>query len=134
MEDILIPLALFGMVLGIVVAVNMFNYKRARDLQETVREAVRAGKDISPELIKSLGVKPKSEGQDIKAGLILIAIAFGLVTMGWGIQSSLNPALVDESEMPSMIIMMAGIGAIPGFIGVVLVLFGVGAALTKRKG
>jgi len=132
MEDILIPIGLFGMVLGIVIAVNMFTYKRSRDLQETVREAVRAGKDLSPELIRSLGVKPKSEGQDIKGGLVLIAIALGLIVLGWGIQSSLNPAVVD-SDMPSMIIMMTGVAAIPGFIGVVLVLFGLGSAIGRRK-
>lgn len=131
MEDILIPLGLFGMVLGIVIAVNMFNYKRSRDLQETVREAVRGGKDLSPELIRSLGVKPREDGADIKGGLVLIAVALGLIVLGWSIQSSLNPALAD-SDAPNVMTIMTGVAAIPGFIGVVLTLFGIASTLRRK--
>ncbi len=131
MEDILIPLGLFGMVLGIVIAVNMFNYKRSRDLQETVREAVRGGKELSPELIRSLGVKPREDGADIKGGLVLIAVALGLIVLGWSIQSSINPALAD-SDAPNIMTIMTGVAAIPGFIGVVLTLFGVASSLRRK--
>jgi len=131
MEDILIPLGLFGMVLGIVIAVNMFNYKRSRDLQETVREAVRGGKELSPELIRSLGVKPREDGADIKGGLVLIAVALGLIVLGWSIQSSMNPALAD-SDAPNIMTIMTGVAAIPGFIGVVLTLFGVASSLRRK--
>jgi len=83
---------------------------------ETVREAVRSGQQLSPETIKALGVQEKPKGGDLKAGAILIAIAAALIVLGVAIGTV-------EGDNQVVTIMVA-VSAFPGFIGVVLMLFG----------
>ena len=79
-EDILIPIAFFlaGVMIVLIAVgaavINRFN------LHETVREALRQGKTLDADAIKALGA-PKKQGQDndLKSGLILVAVAVGLV-------------------------------------------------------
>lgn len=125
MEDVLIPLAPFIMVVAIVLTVFYFNSKNKRAILETVREASRNGQSLDAETIKALGMpQKKSEGGDLKAGLILIAIAAALLVLGYAIG-----AVEDETAMP----IMAAVAAFPGFIGVVLVLFGLANAANRKK-
>ncbi len=131
MEDTLVPVGLFAMVLGIVAVVNFYNHRNRKEVLDTVREAVRSGQTLEPELVKSLGVKPKKQGGDIKAGLVLLAIALGLVGLGWGLENSI-PDLQADPSAPDMTLLMAGVAAIPGLIGVVLVIFGLFAAMTSK--
>ena len=116
MEDILVPLGLFAMVVAIVALNVIGSASRRKAVLETVREAVRSGQQLSPETIKALGVQEKPKGGDLKAGAILIAIAAALVVMGWTIQTT----SADEEVFPIML----AVSAFPGFIGVVLMLFG----------
>lgn len=125
MEDVLIPLAPFIMVVAIVLTVFYFNSKNKRAILETVREASRNGQSLDAETIKALGMpQKKSEGGDLKAGLILIAIAAALLVLGFAIGS-----VEDETAMP----IMAAVASFPGFIGVVLVLFGLANAANRKK-
>ncbi|WP_439636757.1 DUF6249 domain-containing protein [Oceanicaulis sp.] len=116
MEDILVPLGLFAMVVAIVALNVIGSASRRKAVLETVREAVRSGQQLSPETIKALGVQEKPKGGDLKAGAILIAIAAALVVMGWTIQMT----SADDEVFPIML----AVSAFPGFIGVVLMLFG----------
>ena len=119
MEDVLIPLAPFIMVVLIVLTVFYFNSKNRRAVLETVREASRNGQTLDAETIKALGMpQKKSEGGDLKAGAILIAVALAFLTLGFAIGA------VDHGEAQEAVPILASIAAFPGFIGVVLVLFG----------
>lgn len=125
MESVLIPLAPFIMVVAIVLTVFYFNSKNKRAILETVREASRNGQSLDAETIKALGMPQKNrEGGDLKAGLILIAIAAALVVLGFAIE-----AVEDETVLP----IMGAVAAFPGFIGVVLVVFGLANAGSRNK-
>ncbi|HCY54505.1 MAG TPA: hypothetical protein DF715_02895 [Oceanicaulis sp.] len=120
-EDILIPIAFFlaGVMIVLIAVgaavINRFN------LHETVREALRQGKTLDADAIKALGA-PKKQGQDndLKSGLILVAVAVGLVVMG----AMFGHTIPAENDDPSLTFIFAGIAAIPGFIGLVLAGFG----------
>lgn len=122
MEGILVSLGLFAMVVAIVALNVIGSASRRKAVLETVREAVRSGQELSPETIKALGVQEKPKGGDLKAGAILIAVAAALLVMGWAIQTT----TADDEAFPIMLAM----SAFPGFIGVVLVLFGL---FSKKK-
>ena len=128
MEDILIPLAPFLMVVAIVLTVFYFNSKNKRAVLDTVREAARNGQTLDAETIKALGMpQKKNEGGDLKSGLILIAIAAALIVLGFAIGS------VDPGDADEIIPIMTAVAAFPGFIGVVLVLFGLAGAARRKR-
>lgn len=122
MEDILVPLGLFAMVVAIV-AINVAgSASRRKAVLATVQEAIRSGQELKPETIKALGVQEKPKGGDLKSGAILLAVAAALIVLGFAV-SGLEP----DQEVLSI---MAAIAAFPGFIGVVLILFGL---FSKKK-
>ena len=126
MEDILIPLGLFGMVVAIV-ALNVAGAaSRRKAVLETVREAVRSGQELTPETIRALGVEEKPKGGDLKAGAILIAVAGALVILGRAI-STLDGGSTEVTTI------MSAVAAFPGLIGAVLILFGLAGVLTKKR-
>lgn len=120
MEDILVPLGAFTMVIAIVGLTVWSRAARRKQVMETVRDAIRSGQTLDPATIKALGAEePKKKGGDLKAGLILIAVAAALVVFGYAIGSA------DVGDTPEIVPIFTAIAAFPGFIGVVLVLFGV---------
>ena len=125
--ELLIPLAPFIMVVLIVLTVFYFNSKNKQAVLETVREASRNGQTLDAETVKALGVREKkNEGGDLKAGMILIAVALAFVVLGLSIST------IDDGEAAEAVPVLTAIAAFPGFIGVVLVGFGA-ANLRKRK-
>jgi len=120
MEDILVPLGVFTMVVAIVALNVLGANSRRKAVLETVREAVRSGQELSPETIRALGVEPgKRNNGDLKSGAILLAVAAGLIVLGWAI------AMVEGGGMDSEIMfIMTAVAAFPGFIGIVLLMFG----------
>lgn len=124
MEAVLIPLAPFLMTVFIVGIIFYFNSKNRRAVLETVREASRNGQVLDPETIKALGMPQKqNRNGDLKAGAILIAIAAGFLVLGWSIST------VDSGDAAEAFPILAAVASFPGFIGIVLLLFG----LTKKK-
>lgn len=129
-EDILIPIAFFlaGVMIVLIAVgaavINRFN------LHATIREAVRHGQTLDAEAIKALGAPARKEqSNDMKSGLILVAVAAGLVVMGYMFGQTIETG----GDDPSPAFIFAGIAAIPGFIGVVLTLFGVFQALGPKR-
>ncbi len=116
MEDILVPISLFAMVVLIVfVAVNGGVQKR-KAILTTVQEAIRAGQQMTPETIRALGVPQKNTNGDLKWGGILIAVALAMMVFGWSITM-----MADEEGIFQAFL---GMSAFPGFIGFVLLGFG----------
>ena len=117
MVDILVPISLFAMVVAIVWLSLHFGSKKKANILETVREAARNGQQLTPEVIQALGAKKDPNG-DLKSGGILIAIALAFITLG-----ATMGATVPQDEV-SMLMIMTGVAAFPGFIGLVLLGFG----------
>ncbi|MGJ3231517.1 MAG: DUF6249 domain-containing protein [Oceanicaulis sp.] len=118
MEDILVPLGVFAMVAAIVGFNVWGSAAKRRQVMETVRDAIRSGQTLDPATIKALGAQEKPKGGDLKSGLILIAVAAAFIVLGVAIGSA------DVGDAPEIVPIFTAIAAFPGFIGVVLVLFG----------
>ena len=126
MEDILVPLGAFSMVAAIVGFNVWAGASKRKQVMETVRDAIRSGQQLDPATIKALGAQEKPKGGDLKSGLILIAVAAAFVVLGLSINAA------DMGDSPEIVPIFTAIAAFPGFIGVVLVLFGL-AGLRKSK-
>jgi hypothetical protein len=131
--DNLVPLAGIFMIIAVVIGpVWIGAYFRAREraqLHETLRVAYEKGQPPPPELIEKLTaaesfpVQPGGTAdRDLRRAVVLIAIGLGLcglgLGLGWGI------GMVSGSEGSGAIVggVIAGTGAIPGFIGVAYLL------------
>jgi hypothetical protein len=124
--DVLAPLGLFAMVVLIVfIAINGATQKR-KAILNTVEEAIRAGQQVTPEMIKALGMPRKKNGNgDLKAGAILLAVAVAFVIFG---QALVGAGAGDDDF--GINVLFLGIAAFPGLIGVVLMGFGF---MTKKS-
>lgn len=119
---ILVPLGLFTMVVLIVfIAVNAGTQKR-KSILKVVEEAIRSGQQMTPETIRALGMPRKNTNGDLKAGSILLAVSAALIVSGMMMSG------MDHDE--EVLLIFTGIAAFPGFIGVVLLAFGL---LGKKK-
>lgn len=118
MEDVVVPVALFSIAPVIVLIVMYFNSRRNSELQQTVREALSQGQELTPETIKALGVRPRKPYCDLRRGLVLLAIAAAFLVLGYGAGHTVGMHNEDISVMAPM----AGVAAFPGFIGFVYIL------------
>ena len=93
MEDVLVPVVMFMMVLGIVVAVQAAGTIRRENVLKTVRQAMQSGQTVTPEIIQALGVnRVNTKAKDIKSGLVLMAIAVALIIFGQTLNMTIQPA------------------------------------------
>ena len=106
---ILVPLAPFLMVVAIVGFAMWSRVRRNAAINQTLQNAIQKGVELSPETIKALSC---SRRNNLRSGMILIAVALGMIALGFGI----NVAEPDEQIIP----ILAGAAAIPGFIGIAL--------------
>ncbi|WP_019962042.1 hypothetical protein [Woodsholea maritima] len=130
MEDVLPPVIMCLMILGIVIAVQTAGTIRRENVLKTVRQAIQSGQTVTPSFVRALGVQSDtSKRKDLKAGSILIAIALAMVFFGYAMTLSIPEMAMDE-DAPNLMMIFAGIGSFPGLIGLVLILFG----LTRKDG
>jgi hypothetical protein len=115
--DVLAPITVFGSVVLIVWIVYHHGAKNRREVLETVRQAAQSGTQLTPEVIKALGMPQKKKGGDIRAGIILLAIAAAFITLGYTIGAV-------EGDFEAFGI-MAGVASFPGFVGIALIAMGV---------
>jgi len=113
MEEVLVPIVLFAIAPFIVWIVSLNGRKRNADLQVTVQKAIEKGIELTPDTIKALGVKPRSQYGDLRWGIILLATALAFMMLGKGIE-----VVGDENVLPIML----GVAAFPGLIGLALIL------------
>ena len=79
MEEILIPLA--ALAIGPVIVWITFHYgsREKEDVNKTVRAAIEKGVELTPELIATLGAKPKPSGQgDLRKGAFLVSLGLAI--------------------------------------------------------
>ncbi|MFT3997767.1 MAG: DUF6249 domain-containing protein [Asticcacaulis sp.] len=113
---LLIPILGILMPIFIVGIVTYFRTRDRAELQKTLRLAIEKGQPLPPEYLESLQktpeVREKTPARDIRTGLILIAVALGIVVLD-----------VLKSDFLS-VGGLSGVAAIPGFIGVALLILG----------
>ncbi len=109
---------IFGMPVFIVGILRAFRSRDNAELQKTLRMSIEKGQPLPPEFLESLQrtqVKIKTPANDIRGGAILIAVALAIVV--WNYVAN-GYSLSD----------WAGFAAVPGFIGIVLVILGLTAS------
>jgi len=115
---ILAIVMIFGMpvlIVGIIFFSIFFFLQRSNaEKQKTLRMAIERSDNLSPEVmnaLQSMQKKPKTPMNDIRAGIILMAIAAGIM-----IWSYLEHGWIGHG--------LGGIAAVPGMIGVALFVLG----------
>lgn len=122
MEGILVPISFFAMIAAIVVLPKYFRARSKQQLMATLQAAYDKGQPVPPELIESLSTEPRLAPRtkqerahnDLRGGVITLAVALGLLFFGWALSYEEDEAFY----------ILAGIAAIPGFIGLALIALG----------
>jgi len=112
---ILAVIMIFGMPVFIFGIIFFFLYRSNAERQKTLRMYIEKSDSMTPEVmdaLKSIQKKPKTPMNDVRAGLILIAIAAGFIIWRY----------LDHGEIGGG---LAGIAAVPGMIGVALLILGI---------
>lgn len=112
---ILAVLMIFGMPVFIIGIIFFFISRSNAERQKTLRMAIERSDNLSPEVmnaLQSMQKKPKTPMNDVRAGLILIAIAVGMMIWNY----------LDHHEFGGG---LGGIAAVPGMIGVALLILGI---------
>lgn len=79
----LIPIVLFGCIAFVTAFFFYLRFRSKRELQETMRQALEKGVELSPEVLERLGERPRTPAADFRRGVILVAI--GLACAGFGL-------------------------------------------------
>ena len=56
-----------------------FRYKTRRDLQETLRTAIKSGQELTPEVLAQIGGPPAAKDSDLRRGVITSAVGLALI-------------------------------------------------------
>ena len=115
-------LATFGTIFGIVATISFNRARNTEELQKTLRMSIEKGQPLPPEFVESIQrsvPKAKNPMNDVRAGLVLLAVAAGL-------------AVMDYMSHDFIFGHLAGVAAIPGFIGLALLILGI-VGLNTRK-
>jgi len=97
----IVSMIVIGLVL---IAYFYFRYRGRQQLQETVRQAIDKGSELSPELIERLAGPKESPDQDLRKAGIWLAVGIGFVLFGitLGEEDAVRP-LVAVGTFPTLI-------------------------------
>ena len=98
----------------IIIAGMFFGYLKSRSRDSTIRDLAERGQTIPPEMFGPLGSGRGGKGGLLVGGLVMLFIGIGLIVMAWQMNGS--PYQYTAEGMP------LAVGAIPGGIGVALIL------------
>ena len=108
-------IAFFVTIIVVIAVVSTNGRRKNEERQKTLRMAIEKSDTLSPEVmnaLQSMQKKPKTPMNDVRAGLILIAVAAGLMIWNY----------LDNHEIGGG---LGGIAAVPGMIGVALLILGI---------
>ncbi|MEL6362526.1 MAG: DUF6249 domain-containing protein [Pseudomonadota bacterium] len=115
---------LWGFILLIILITSFFGYLRARSRNELIREALRSGQEIDPQLFREIG-EEDGAGGPLTGGFVTLAVALGIIVLGYQISNVSGEEEVFE--------VMKGAAAIPGFIGIALIIVGTIRGIFSRR-
>ncbi|MCC3861460.1 DUF6249 domain-containing protein [Pseudemcibacter aquimaris] len=107
MEDVLIPMTVFGsIVLGMWVVYH-YKSKDKEKIQETINKAIDSGQSLTPETIKALGGKAHGAAfQDLRKSVILISLGIAMLILA---------QVIPDDEAPQIV---SGLASFPIVLGV----------------
>jgi Na+/H+ antiporter NhaD/arsenite permease-like protein len=82
MAEELIPIVLFAMIAVIVWLVTYFRFRTRSEMQQTVRQALEKGTELTPELLDKLGTPERPADKDLRLGLIWLSVGIALALCG----------------------------------------------------
>ena len=130
--NVLIVAMFWGFLAAIILVPNYLRHKDREKMHETLRLAYEKGQPVPPEMIEALQSKEplrpmSTPDRDLRRAVILISVGLGFAILGYGIWYGLMS--VDDTAAYISGGSTAGVGAIPGMIGLgYLVLW-----FTRRK-
>lgn len=113
----------FATIVGIVAIVSFNRARNTAELQKTLRMSIEKGQALPPEFIDSMSravPRAKNPMNDIRGGIILIAVAGGIMVWNY----------LDHGEIGHH---LSGIAAVPGLIGVALLILGIIGMMSRDK-
>ena len=105
--EFLIPISMFIGMTIVLVFLIWFRARSRSEVQQTIRSALDKGQELTPDLIASLGHPKPAKDKDMRLGVIWIAVAIGLMALGFGIP--------DNDEAPKVLM---GVACFPLAIGI----------------
>lgn len=106
-EDVLLPLALFSMIVAITWLIYFYGNKKRTVAHKTIRLAIEQGQQISPAMIEKMSdiIDPKL--RDMRKSVILLSLSVALVVIAF---------VVPIDDMDGIRGVLAG-AVIPGTLG-----------------
>lgn len=115
---LLVPLSPFLMIAAIVIIPRWFKSREREQLQQTLRVALEKGQPLDPEVVASISkdIKPAATAhQDLRQGVIWLAVGLGIAIFGWLVGMEENEAIYP----------LIGIASIPALIGAAFIVLSV---------
>ena len=103
--EVAVPLGLFLTIFAIIGTVMFFRFRTRQELQLTVRAAIESGQNLSAEVLEELTASLDSARNDLRKGIIAIAIGLAFVFFSFAVGQ-------EDAEGP-----LLAIAAFPFFIG-----------------
>lgn len=108
MVEILVPLGFFAFLTIVIVMPIIIGLKKHKEVQQTIRHAIENGTELPPEFMSAMAPKEfKTPEQDLRKGMVLMAVGIGIALMALGISYE-----AEEAIGP-----LFGIASIPAMIG-----------------
>jgi len=107
-EEIIVPVTMFGMVVGIVWLVSYFNGRKRLTVHETIRLAIEKGQPLSPELMDRMSMVTDPVRADLRRGVLFLAFGAAFAVLGTIIWMEESDALTP----------MLGVATFPIFLGI----------------
>jgi ABC-type transport system involved in cytochrome c biogenesis permease subunit len=111
MEEVIAVVGVFGSLPLIIWLVIHYRFKAKAKSAEIVQAMIANDKEITPELIKSVGFTPTRRHGDLRTGLILLAIGIAFFIFG---------GMIPEDEAQAV---FAGIASFPILIAIAMIAF-----------
>ena len=101
-----VPIVSMLVIGGVIVAYYYFRHKSRTALQETLRQALDKGAELTPELLEQLAGPRPGPDADLRKALIWSAVGIGFICLG---------LFIPEEDAEGA---LAGVGTFPLLIGV----------------
>ena len=99
---IIAMLSVFGAPVAIVAVIMLVGWAKTRSLHRTVRAMVEKGQPVPPELLASPAGAPLRPWYDLRRGIVLLAVGFGIV-MFFGISAGWDNGVWALGSIPALI-------------------------------